>query len=88
MIRIRYKILGGHVHCRVFTGLEHGHTFAKCGDLVFTLEEWKAKVQADLGNIADVLPEEPMAEMDKQSLTRLRRQPPQFDKTDETQERT
>ena len=33
-MRVYFKILGGHVHCRVFT------TGSKCGDLVFTVEEW------------------------------------------------
>jgi len=40
IIRIRYKILGGHVHCRLLTSKSMGHTFAKCGDLVFSIEEW------------------------------------------------
>jgi hypothetical protein len=33
-VRIYFKVLGGHVHCRVFT------TGSKCGDLVFTVKEW------------------------------------------------
>lgn len=38
-IRIRYKTLGGHVHARVFTGVP-GFTFASCGELTFSVEEW------------------------------------------------
>ena len=38
-MRLRYRILGGHVHCRVFTGTP-GYTFAKCGDLTFSIKEW------------------------------------------------
>jgi len=33
-MRIYFRVLGGHVHCRVFT------SGSKCGDLVFTVEEW------------------------------------------------
>jgi hypothetical protein len=33
-MRVYYRVLGGHVHCRVFT------SGSKCGDLVFTLGEW------------------------------------------------
>ena len=40
IIRIRYRILGGHVHCRVFTAKAKNLTFAKCGDLVFDEREW------------------------------------------------
>lgn len=32
-MRIYYKVLGYHVHCRVFTT-------ALCGTLVFSLREW------------------------------------------------
>lgn len=37
--RLRYKVLGGHVHCRVYTA-PRGLAFAKAGDLVFALAEW------------------------------------------------
>ena len=36
-MRVYFRILGGHVHCRVFT------TGSKCGDLVFALNEWPAR---------------------------------------------
>lgn len=39
-IKIKYKKLGGHYHCRVFTGKGVGFTYAKCGDLVFSEEEF------------------------------------------------
>lgn len=39
-IRIRYKKLGGHFHCRVFTNKGLGSTYAKVGDLVFDDEEF------------------------------------------------
>lgn len=39
-IRIRYVVQGAHVHCRLFTAPHPDQTFAKCGDLVFSLEEW------------------------------------------------
>jgi len=39
IFRLRYKILGGHTHIRVFAG--QGETsLGKCGDLVFRNEEW------------------------------------------------
>lgn len=37
--RIRFAKLGGHVHASVFSGLPGG-TFAKNGDLTFSVEEW------------------------------------------------
>lgn len=33
-MRIYFKVLGGHVHCRVFT------VGSMCGTLVFTVNEW------------------------------------------------
>lgn len=42
ILRIRYKKLGGLVHCRVFTARDVNQTFAKCGDLVFFENEWPA----------------------------------------------
>lgn len=57
VMRIRYQILGGHVHCRVFTAPAPGTTFAKNGDVVFSVEEWP-KVHAKFTIIAEVVPEE------------------------------
>lgn len=42
VIRLRYRILGGHVHCRLFTAPGWERTFAKCGDLTFAIKEWPA----------------------------------------------
>ncbi len=44
--QLRYKVLRGHVHCRVFTA-PRGLAWAKAGDLVFGLAEWP--------HVADVL---------------------------------
>jgi hypothetical protein len=33
-----YRILGNHVHCRLFAG--NGPTLGKCGLLVFSVEEF------------------------------------------------
>ena len=33
--------MGGHVHCRLFTSKAQNQTFAKCGDLVFSEDEWQ-----------------------------------------------
>ncbi len=40
--RIRYKIMGGHVHCRVFVGESADLTHALAGDLCFRRPEWEA----------------------------------------------
>lgn len=42
VIRIRWKKLGGHIHCRVFTSRGKAFTFAKAGDLCFDESEWDA----------------------------------------------
>ena len=39
-IRIRYKKLGGHYYCRVFSSQMVDGTYAKNGDLVFDEREW------------------------------------------------
>lgn len=39
-IRIRWKKLGGHYHCRVFTSQMQNGTYAKNGELVFDEQEW------------------------------------------------
>lgn len=40
-MRLRFKRLGGHVHCRLFTApATMDRTFAKNGDLTFSIEEW------------------------------------------------
>lgn len=38
VFRLRYKVLGGHVHCRMFQA--NSHTFEKNGDLVFDERSW------------------------------------------------
>jgi hypothetical protein len=38
-IRIRFKKLGGHYHCRLFTSQRYDGTFASCGSLVFDERE-------------------------------------------------
>lgn len=40
--RFRYEELGGHTHVRVFAGSDLKSTLGKCGDLIFTNEEWQA----------------------------------------------
>ena len=40
--RFRYRIEGGHVHVRVFSGRDRHMTHGKNGDLVFALDEWPA----------------------------------------------
>lgn len=57
IIRLRFRWLGGHVHCRLFTAREVNQTFAKCGNLVFDEREWPA-VKAQFERIGEVLPED------------------------------
>lgn len=45
IIRVRYKQLGGHVHCRVFTAIGPDRTFAKCGELTFSNDEWEGVIR-------------------------------------------
>lgn len=40
IMKIRYETLGGHIHCAVFTAPGRDRTFAKCGDLAFSVEEF------------------------------------------------
>ena len=59
-LRVYYKVLGGHVHCRVFSGKAPDLTHAKNGDLAFSVEEWNAGGVYDaLSRIAEVLEEAP-----------------------------
>ena len=39
-IRIRWKKLGGHYHCRMFTTQTYDGTYAKNGEVVFDEREW------------------------------------------------
>lgn len=55
-IRIYYQKLGGHIHCRVFTGKAKNSTHAKCGTLTFDEQEWSV-VHDMLSSIAEVVPE-------------------------------
>lgn len=40
-MRVRFKQLGGHIHCRVFTAPVPNETFAKNGELVFDEREFE-----------------------------------------------
>lgn len=39
IFKFRYRFLGGHVHIRVFAGV-NPHALGKCGDLIMRPEEW------------------------------------------------
>ena len=41
VVRVRYRKLGGHYHCRVFTAKLPNQTYAKNGDLVFSEQEFE-----------------------------------------------
>lgn len=47
--RVRYKVGGGHVHCRVFSRPHGQETWAKCGDLTMSASEWNAFMHAFAG---------------------------------------
>lgn len=53
MLRLRYRTLGGHVHCRFFTAPLPDTTFAKNGELVFSMDEW-ADVRARLEHVVEI----------------------------------
>ena len=57
-IRLRYRVLGGHVHCRLFTATAKHLTFAKSGDLVFRVEEWDAVCAAAAKAGIELVPED------------------------------
>lgn len=62
IIRLRYKLLGGHVHCRLFTSKAKNMTFAKCGDLVFSVTE-RDDVRDMLHSAVEILADESDAEV-------------------------
>ena len=60
IFRIRYKKLGGHYHCRMFSAKAKDMTFAKLGEVVFDESEFEAAKEAMVGVefIDDGKPEE------------------------------
>lgn len=40
IFRVRYRLAGGHVHCRLFAGRQEG-ALGKCGDLTMRDEEFR-----------------------------------------------
>lgn len=57
VLRLRYQVRGGHVHCRLFVAHPPGETFAKSGDLVFALEEWAAVCLCLEGAAIEIVPD-------------------------------
>lgn len=39
-ILIKWRKLGGHIHCKLFTRQPPGETWARCGLLTFSEKEW------------------------------------------------
>lgn len=56
-ILIKYQVVGGHVHCRLFTAPAPDTTFALCGTLMFDIVEWP-EIMGRLGTIAIVRQED------------------------------
>jgi hypothetical protein len=43
IFKVRFEVLGGHVHCDVFVGKAYNQTFANCGHLVIDRgQQWTA----------------------------------------------
>lgn len=42
IFRLRFKQLGGHVHCRLFQALSPSHTWQKNGEIVFDERGWES----------------------------------------------
>lgn len=40
VFRVRYRLLGGHYHCRVFSARASNQTFAKLGELTMDTDDW------------------------------------------------
>jgi len=55
--RVRYELLGGHYHLRVFSANNPSGTFAKLGDLVMD-EADRDSFKHQIGNGWQLLPEE------------------------------
>lgn len=49
--RLRWKVLGGHVHCRLFSTKNYNGTWAKCGDIIVSVEEWPQFQEALAGRV-------------------------------------
>lgn len=56
-IKVRWKKLGGHIHCDVFTAKAPNMTYANCGGLVFDEREWPTIRNLLFGNT--ILEEKP-----------------------------
>ena len=41
VFKCRFEILGGHVHCRLFSAQGIGYTFAKLGNISMDLKDWE-----------------------------------------------
>lgn len=47
--RVKYRLLGGHYHCSVFSSKSRDHTYAKMGDLVIGENELSSFLHDFLG---------------------------------------
>lgn len=58
IFRLRYKKLGGHIHCRLFEAQDHTKTFAKNGELVFDEKSWPEFLEQTGRTAIEVIPED------------------------------
>ena len=58
VFRIRYRKLGGHIHCRFFEAQDRTMTFAKNGDLVFDERSWMAFLSQTARTSIEIVPED------------------------------
>lgn len=56
--RIRWRVAGAHVHCRIFKAPTAASTYVNVGALTLGVDEWIAVVEM-FDRVAEVLPEEP-----------------------------
>ncbi len=41
VFKVRYEKLGGHYHCRIFSGGGLNQTYARIGDITMDEDDWK-----------------------------------------------
>ena len=58
IFRLRYRKLGGHIHCRLFEALDHTKVFAKNGELVFDVRSWPEFLAQIDRRVIEVIPED------------------------------
>jgi hypothetical protein len=58
VFRLRYKKLGGHIHCRLFEAMDHTKTYALNGTLTFDERSWPEFLHQTGRTAIEVIPED------------------------------